>query len=263
MKNRKKKKYLLCLDIGNTNIVAGVYHKKKIIVDFRLSTDISKTDDEWGILFKNILEHNKILLSDISAIIICSVVPPIMRSIKFMCEKYFSLSPFVVGDNVHPKIEILYDRPEEVGQDRIVNAIAAYRLYNAPVIVVDFGTATTYDVISKQGEYLGGAISAGISISADVLFEKTAKLPRVELKAPNKVVGKNTTESMQSGIVFGYAEQVDGMVSRIKKEIGYDAYVVATGGLCDVIFPCTKAINTTNPLLTLEGLRIIYEEMTL
>lgn len=263
-KRKKKKikvnKYLLALDIGNTNIVVGVYHRKDLVANFRLTTSLSRTEDEWGILFKNLLEHNKILPANINAIIICSVVPPIMRNINSVCKKYFNVSPMIVGETMKTKIKILYDKPEEVGQDRIVNAISAYRLYPAPIIIVDFGTATTFDVVSEKGEYLGGAISLGILSSVEALFEKTAKLPRIDLKVPQKVIGKNTQESMQAGIIFGAVGKVEGIISRIKKEMKMDIYVVATGGLSEVIAPLTPLIHTTNYFLTLEGLRIIYEE---
>lgn len=240
--------------------MAGVYQQKDLVANFRLTTSLSRTEDEWGILFKNLLEHNKIPPAKINAIIICSVVPPLMRNINLLCKKYFNLSPIIVGETIKTKIKILYDKPEEVGQDRIVNALSAYRLYPAPIIIVDFGTATTFDVVSEKGEYLGGAISLGILSSVEALFEKTAKLPRIDLQVPQKVIGKNTIESMQAGIIFGAVGKVEGIINRIKKEIDADVYVVATGGLAEIIAPLTPLIHTTNYFLTLEGLRIIYEE---
>ncbi|MDI3311006.1 MAG: type III pantothenate kinase, partial [Thermoanaerobacterium sp.] len=223
------------------------------------STDKSKTSDEYGILIKQLIEYRNMHLSDINAVIISSVVPPIMHTLEAMTIKYFNVYPLVVGPGIKTGINIKYDNPKEVGADRIVNAVAAYELYGGPVIIIDFGTATTFCAVSKNCEYLGGAIAPGLIISADALFQRTAKLPKIELVKPEKVICKNTVESMQSGLIYGHAGMVDYIVSKMKKEFAENAYVVATGGLAKLIAQESKVINTVNDMLTLEGLRIIYE----
>ncbi|MGJ7044175.1 type III pantothenate kinase [Thermoanaerobacterium thermosulfurigenes] len=250
---------LLVFDVGNTNIVLGVYDGKRLLYSFRISTDKSKTSDEYGILIKQLIEYRNMHLSDINAVIISSVVPPIMHTLEAMTIKYFNVYPLVVGPGIKTGINIKYDNPKEVGADRIVNAVAAYELYGGPVIIIDFGTATTFCAVSKNCEYLGGAIAPGLIISADALFQRTAKLPKIELVKPERVICKNTVESMQSGLIYGHAGMVDYIVAKMKKEFAENAYVVATGGLAKLIAQESKVINTVNDMLTLEGLRIIYE----
>lgn len=253
---------ILVMDIGNTNMVIGVYEGKNLIVNFRIATEKNKMADDYGIVISNLLQYKGIDIKDIKAVVICSVVPPIMRAIEEMCFKYFNKTPLIINDQIKSSIKILYDDPKEVGADRLVNALAAYELYgkSRAVIVVDFGTATTFDVISTKGEYLGGAIAPGIGISVEALFRQAAKLPRIELVKPKRIIGKNTVESMQAGIIFGFAGKVDEIVRRIKKELNEPVFVVATGGLAELIAPETKTIKYVDLLLTLKGLRIIYEK---
>jgi len=250
---------LLVYDVGNTNIVLGVYDGKKLVHNFRISTDRDKTSDEYGILINELFEYNGIKLKDIEAAIISSVVPPIMHTLESMTIKYCNTAPLVVGPGIKTGINIKYDNPKEVGADRIVNAIAAYEIYGGPVIVIDFGTATTFCAISKKCEYLGGAIAPGLVISADALFQRTAKLPKIELTKPDNVICKNTVSSMQSGIIYGHIGMVDYIVRKMKNQFAKDAFVVATGGFAKLIAEESETINTVNDLLTLEGLRIIYE----
>lgn len=250
---------ILVLDVGNTNIVLGIYQGKKLIKSWRMSTDKNKTSDEYGIQIRILFHYSNIRYEDIEAVVLSSVVPPVMPALEGMAEKYFGVKPLVVGPGVKTAMPIRYDNPKEVGADRIVNAIAAYEFYGGPLIVVDFGTATTFDAISKEGEYLGGAIAPGIGISTEALYTRAAKLPRIELGKPKKVIGKNTETSMQAGIIFGFVGQTDGIVTRMKQEMGGKAYVVATGGLAELISKESANIDRVDPNLTLEGLRIIYE----
>jgi len=251
---------ILVIDVGNTNIVLGIYEDKKLLEFWRIGTEIHKTSDEYGMMINQLFSFSNYKLSCISQVVISSVVPTAMYTLEHMARKYFKSEPLVVGPGVKTGINIKYDNPKEVGADRIVNAVAAYELYGGPLVIVDFGTATTYCAVSKNGEYLGGAISPGIQISMDALFQKTAKLPRVELVKPETTICKNTVSSMQSGIIFGYVGQVDYIVERMKKELGDEnTKVVATGGLAKLIATESKTISIVNGLLTLEGLRIIYE----
>ncbi|GAW92883.1 type III pantothenate kinase [Calderihabitans maritimus] len=250
---------LLAFDVGNTNIVLGVYRGKKLWNYWRVSTDPHKTADELGILVKSLFDYAGLDLQMIDAVAISSVVPPLILPLVEFAREYCKVSPLVIGPGVKTGMPIKFDNPREVGADRIVNAVAAYENYGGPVIVVDFGTATTFDAISAKGEYLGGAIAPGIGISTEALFEKAAKLPRVELVRPTSVIGKNTVASMQAGIVFGFIGQIEGIVSRMKKELKGDAFVVATGGLAELFARETPVIDKMDPLLTLEGIRIIYE----
>jgi type III pantothenate kinase len=250
---------LLVFDVGNTNIVMGIYDDKKLVNFWRMKTDAEKTSDEYGMLISQLFTHQGFNFSDINAVVISSVVPPIMYTLEHMTRKYLGREPLVVGPGIKTGINIKYDNPKEVGADRIVNAVAAYELYGGPLIIVDFGTATTFCAVSENGDYLGGAISPGVRISMDALFERTAKLPRVELIKPETVICKNTINSIQSGVIYGYVGQVDYIVKRMKKEINApNAKVVATGGLSKLIASESETIEIVSGLLTLEGLRIIY-----
>lgn len=250
---------VLVFDIGNTNIVLGVYDGGELIEHWRISTATKRTADEYAVLLKALFDQAGLSFKRIKAIIISSVVPPLMMTLEIMSKKYFGFSPLVVGPGIKTGIQIKYDNPREVGADRIVNAIAGFELYGGPLIIVDFGTATTFCAITDKGEYLGGAIAPGIGISTEALFARAAKLPRVELVKPPTVIGKNTVSSMQSGIIFGFTGQVDAIVSRMKKEMKGSPLVVATGGLADLIAQESQTIDRVDLLLTLTGLRIIYE----
>ncbi|KNZ68859.1 transcriptional activator, Baf family [Thermincola ferriacetica] len=250
---------LLVLDVGNTNIVLGVFEGANLLNSWRIATDKQKTVDEYGVQIRVLFDYSGVKPQKIKDVIISSVVPPVTPILEGMAKKYFNVKPMVVGPGIKTSISIKYDNPREVGADRIVNAVAARALYKGPLIVVDFGTATTFCAISEAGEYLGGAIAPGVGISMEALFTRAAKLPRVELIRPKNVIGKNTVSSMQSGIFYGFVGQVDGIIKRIKEEMGADAYVVATGGLAELIGRESRMIDVVNKNLTLEGLRIIYE----
>lgn len=250
---------ILVIDVGNTNIVLGVFEGKKLVQSWRIATNKDKTSDEYGIQIKVLFKYSKIKSEKIEAVVISSVVPPVTPALESMSVKYFGIRPLIVGPGVKTSMPIRYDNPKEVGADRIVNAVAAFELYGGPLIIVDFGTATTFDAISKDGEYLGGAIAPGIGISTEALYTRAAKLPRVELLKPSKVIGKNTVASMQSGIIYGFVGQTDGIVARMKKEIDGEPLVVATGGLAALISKESGNVDKVNADLTLEGLRIIYE----
>lgn len=250
---------IFVLDVGNTDIVLGVYSGKKLMDFWRISTDKNKTSDEYEILIYQFFQYNNLDTEDIKDVVIASVVPNIMHSLEKAMEKLFDTVPLIVGPGIKTGINIRYDDPAEVGADRIVNAIAAYEKYGGPLIIVDFGTATTFCVISAKGEYLGGAIAPGIKISSDILFEKAAKLPKVELVKPESIIGKNTVNSMQAGIMYGYVGLVEYIVNRIKEEIGdKSTKVIATGGFVTFIVDETECIDTVDQFLSLEGLNIIY-----
>lgn len=250
---------LLVIDVGNTNIVLGVYKDTELLDHWRIATDRQRTTDEYGVLIRELFYLNDLRADDINAIIISSVVPPVVPTLERMCQRYFGLSPLLIGPGVKTGMDIRYDNPREVGADRIVNAVAAYEKYGGPVIIVDFGTATTFCAVDAKGVYLGGSICPGIGISTEALVQRTAKLPRIELKRTDSVICRNTIESMQAGVFYGFVGQVEGIVSRMRRELDMSARVVATGGLAVVIAPATKAIDVVEPMLTLEGLRIIYE----
>lgn len=255
---------LLVIDVGNTNIVLGVYRDSKLVIDWRLSTGIARTADEYGITVVNLFEKHDMNYRDIDSIIISSVVPTIMYSLEHMIRKYLKIEPVIVGPGVKTGINIKYDNPKEVGADRIVNAVAAHELYKCALIIIDFGTATKFCALGKNGDYYGGAISPGIKTASDALFERAAKLPRIELIKPPTVICKNTVQNMQSGIIYGNVGQADYIVAKMKKEMiamGEDEpFVVATGGLSNLIASESTQIDKVNPYLTLEGLRIIHEK---
>lgn len=254
---------LLVIDVGNTNIVAGVFDDKELVCHWRLSTDRSKTADEYGILLRSMFNYTRMPMDQIKAIIISSVVPPLIVSLCHMCERYFELTPMVVGPGMKSGISLRYDNPREVGADRIVNAVAAFDKYGKtgkPMIIVDFGTATTFCALLPTGEYLGGAIAPGIGISTEALFQRTAKLPRIELIKPKTVISKNTINAMQAGIIYGFVGQMDGIVEHMKEELGGEAFVVATGGFANTMAEESDAIDVVEPFLTLDGLRILYEK---
>jgi len=251
---------ILVIDIGNTNIVLGVYEGDKLLHNWRLSTSRQSTTDEYGVMIYNLFTMTKLSVTDIEGVILSSVVPPIMHTMEMLCKKYLNKAPLIVGPGVKTGLNIRIENPREVGADRIVNAVAAIELYGGlkPLVVVDFGTATTFDVIDVKGNYIGGAIVPGIGVSTEALYQRAAKLPRIELTKPKSVIGRNTVHSMQAGIIFGYAGQVDGIVDRITNELGAEPTVIATGGMAELIASESRTIDTTNPLLTLEGLRLIY-----
>jgi type III pantothenate kinase len=250
---------LLALDVGNTNTVAGVFDGKDLVVHWRLSTRREGTGDEYGIIIKNLLDLAGLELDRISAVAIASVVPPLQSSLEEMTRRYFRAVPLVVGPGIKTGMPILYDSPREVGADRIVNAVAAFETYGGPAIVVDFGTATTFDAVSAKGEYIGGVITPGIGIAAEALFERAAKLPRIDIVRPKYVIGKNTVASMQAGLFYGYLGLVEGIVSRMREEIGGEPVVIGTGGLAHLILAESRSVHRVDLLLTLIGLRIIYE----
>ncbi|WP_018753555.1 type III pantothenate kinase [Paenibacillus sanguinis] len=249
----------LVVDVGNTNIVLGVYRGKELLHHFRISTNRQATVDEYGVLIHNLFDMARIHESEIEGVIISSVVPPLMHALEELCVKYLRRKPLIVGPGIKTGLNLRYENPREVGADRIVNAVAAIEQYGGPLVVVDFGTATTFDCIDAEGSYLGGAIVPGIGISTEALYQRASKLPRIELEKPKKVIGRNTVHAMQAGIIFGYAGQVDGIVERIAREMNAKPKVVATGGLAELIASETRTIEEVNSQLTLEGLRLIYE----
>ncbi len=250
---------LLAVDVGNTNITVGIFDGSKLEATWRIATGVHRMPDEYGNLMLGLFERQGIAASQVTEAIMCSVVPPLVSVFQEVCRRYLKVSPLVVEAGVKTGVKICMDNPREVGADRIVNAVAAHQLYGGPVIVIDLGTATTFDAVSKEGDYLGGAIAPGIAIATEALFTRTAVLPRVELTHPKRAIGRNTVAAMQSGIVFGYAGLVEGVVTRIQQELGGEAKVVATGGYAELLARETPIIEVVNPDLTLIGLRLIYE----
>lgn len=250
---------LLVFDVGNTNIVLGVYKGKELVWHWRISTDRQKTGDEYGTLIFTLFNHVGLDIKKVKAVIISSVVPPLVVPLQRMCNRYFSAEPIIVGPGTKTGIRIRYENPREVGADRIVNAVGAYDKYGGPLILVDFGTATTFCSIAENGDYMGGAIAPGIGISTEALFQRAAKLPRIELATPKTMICRNTVSSMQAGIIYGFVGQVDEIVRRMKLEMEGSPKVIATGGLANLIAAESSAIDAVEPFITLEGLRILYE----
>lgn len=250
---------IFVFDVGNTNIVLGVYDREELKHHWRIETNRNRTEDEFGMIIKNLFDHVQLSFSDIDGIIISSVVPPIMFSLERMCQKYFHIKPLVVGPGIKTGLDIKYENPREVGADRIVNAVAAIHEYGSPLIIVDFGTATTYCYVNESSQYMGGAIAPGIGISTEALYSRAAKLPRIEISRPDDVIGKNTVSAMQAGILYGYVGQVEGIVKRMKDKSDVPAKVIATGGLANLIAQESTVIDIVDPFLTLKGLQLIYK----
>jgi len=249
---------LLAIDVGNTNIVIGIYRGPELVDDWRIATESQRMPDEYAVLLRNLLSFRGLNTTSVTDVILSSVVPTLVTTFKEMSEKYFGVVPLVIGPGIKTGVRILFENPKEVGADRIVNALAAIQLYGGPCIVVDFGTATTFDAISAEGDYLGGAIAPGVLVAAEALVQKAARLNPVEIVVPRSAIGKNTVASMQSGILFGYVGLTEGLIARFHDELG-PAKVIATGGLANLIAAETKKIDLVDPYLTLDGLRLIYE----
>ncbi|PYV52895.1 MAG: type III pantothenate kinase [Acidobacteria bacterium] len=258
---------LLVIDVGNSNTVLGVFERapsdparyEGLAANWRVTTIVTQTVDEYGVLFRNLFSMDKIDVKGISGIVISSVVPPLDSTLRKVCERYFNTKPLFIEPGIKTGMPVLYDNPAEVGADRIVNSVAAFEKHGGPCIVVDFGTATTFDCVSAKGEYMGGVICPGLGISADALFEKTARLPRVDIRKPPRVVGTTTVGSLQSGLYYGYIGLVDGIIERLLEELGPETKVLATGGLGSMIGTGSRFIREVDDLLTLEGLRIVWE----
>lgn len=250
---------LMTIDVGNTNTLIGLYDGDTLVHHWRIKTDRDRMPDEYGMLVLGFLQFAQIPVTAVDGICMASVVPPLAKIYSRMCERYFNREPLLVTHKIDTGINLRVDNPAGVGADRIIDVLAVHKLYGGPACIVDLGTATTFDAVSAAGDYLGGAITPGIGIAADALFQRTAKLPRVELVAPPSVIGKNTVHAIQSGLLYGYVGMIEGMVARFRAELGDGMKVVATGGLARAIAAETDVIDIINPWLTLEGLRLIWE----
>jgi type III pantothenate kinase len=250
---------LLAVDVGNTNIVIGAFEKEELRHQWRLSTRAEDSGDELGVTVRGLFDSASLSSADIHAAVISCVVPRLERALQEMCTEYLHLEPLMVSPGIRTGVQIRYDNPKEVGADRVVNGLAAFRKYGGPAIVIDFGTSTNFDAIGPNGDFIGGAIAPGINISMDALFSRAAKLTRVDLQAPRSVIGKNTVESIQSGFLYGFVGQVEGIVERMRAELGEGCKVIATGGLAPLISAHAKGIDAVDERLTLDGLRFIFE----
>lgn len=250
---------LLAIDIGNTNVTLGIFQEEELLATWRLASDPNKMPDEYAVMLINLITRQGIDLAAIQDAVMCSSVPQLVVTFDELCQRYFSVKPLTVGAGVKTGIRVLYDNPREVGADRVTDAVAAFRTYGGPVIIVDCGTATVFDAVSAEGDYLGGAIAPGILLAMDALVSHTSMLRRIELVAPKQAIGRNTVHSMQSGIIFGYVGLVEALVTRFKAELGSEAKVVGTGGLAEIIAKETSAFDVVDPNLTLTGLRFIHE----
>jgi type III pantothenate kinase len=250
---------LLAIDIGNTSIKFGLFDGDELKTTWSLATAIHRTSDEYGVQVLVLMERQNFQPSNITGVALCSVVPPLTSILVDMCQRHLGIQPLIVESGVKTGTRVRVDNPREVGTDRVVGAVAAHYLYETPVIIIDLGTATTFDVVSREGDYLGGAIAPGIRVAMEALFTRTAMLPRIEMTRPKQVIGRNTVSAMQSGIIFGYISLIEGMVQRIERELGDKAMVVATGGYAYYIAGQTSVIDMVNSDLVLTGLRLIYE----
>lgn len=250
---------LLTIDVGNTNLALGLYEGDQLGRHWRLATDHARMPDEYGLQFLGLLQNAGKTIADLTGIVLASVVPNLTGRVVQACQEYLKQEPLVVDTGVKTGIRIRYEDPRQVGADRVADAVAVLKLYGGPACVIDFGTATTFNAITKEGDYLGGAITAGVNLAAEALYTRAAKLPRMDLQRPPSVIGRNTVHAMQSGLLFGYVSMVEGMVARFRSELGSDMKVVATGGLAEVVAKETAVIDIISPWLTLDGLRIIWE----